>query len=247
MLLFFLFLFQATQSWSIIDPHGGISPSARSSAAVVILSAFSLPLLPPQMVNTTQMSSSNARTSSPVKELRPHTSPVMKCNQTTTSFLEKKPRHFSVSSDSLYQPTNVTSTDKRSSAGSVDLFSENFMSFTNASYSSSNEWKVGQNDIYPLHETLRDRSHKLERHEEEGPQSEEKAVTKKKEFRNENFQAKTRMGGNVDISQQKEGLCIFVVGGKNCGSQDFFGKNVDIWRCDITKRKYSDLMEVISL
>ena len=193
------------------------------------------------MVNTTQISSasSNTNTSSLVEELRPHSSPAMKYNQRTTSILEKKPRHCSVSSDSLYQPTDVTSTDKRSSAGSVDLFGKNFMSFTNASYRSSNEWTVGQNDIYPLHKTLQDRNHSLERHEEESPQNELKAKTEGQEIRNEQHEAKTRMDRNVDLPQPKEGLCIFVVGGKNCGSQDFFAKSVDIWRCDITKRKYS--------
>lgn len=120
------------------------------------------------------------------------------------------------------------------------------MAFTNVSYSSSNEWKVGQNDIYPLHKTLQDGSRSLERHEEESPQSELKEEIGKQETRKEKFKAKTRTDRNVDLSQPKEGLCVFVVGGKNCGSQDFFAKSVDIWRCDITKRKYSDLTEIIS-
>lgn len=228
-----------SQSWSLVNPHGGVSPPARSAAAVVILSAFSLPLLPPQMVNTTQISTttSNTNTSALVDELRPHSSPGMNSNQTTTPSSERKSRHCSVSTDSLYQPAAVMCTDKRSSAGSIDNFGENFISFTNASYCSSSEWQVGKSDIYPLHKTVPCRSLSLESCEEESSQNEEVARVSEQEIRDEKPEERTTTGHNVDFSQPKEGLCIFVIGGKYCGSQDCFAKGVDIWRCDITKRR----------
>ena len=216
-----------------------MSPPARSTAAVVILSAFSLPLLPPQMVNATEnpTNDSSNRKAAP-EELRPHSSPGVNSNPTSTSSYERKPRHWAVSSDSLYhQPVASTSADKRCSAGSVDGFAENFISFTNASYSSSSEWNVGKNDIFPLRKTVPDRSLSLESHEEESSQSERMTTISKEEIRDEKLEGKTRMRQDADFSQPKEGLCIFVIGGKYCGSHECFAKGIDIWRCDITKRK----------
>lgn len=198
------------------------------------------------MVNTTQISTttSNTNTSALVDELRPHSSPGMNSNQTTTPSSERKSRHCSVSTDSLYQPAAVMCTDKRSSAGSIDNFGENFISFTNASYCSSSEWQVGKSDIYPLHKTVPCRSLSLESCEEESSQNEEVARVSEQEIRDEKPEERTTTGHNVDFSQPKEGLCIFVIGGKYCGSQDCFAKGVDIWRCDITKRKYLNFMRV---
>ncbi len=196
------------------------------------------------MVNTSLISttSNNTNASTLDEELRPHSSPGINSNKMTTPFYERKPRHWSVSSDSLCQPLGVSCTDKRCSAGSVDNFGESFISFTNASYCSSNEWKVAKSDIYPLPTTAPHRSYSLENHEEESPHSELAARVSEQEIRNEEIRdeklgERTRTGQNVDISQPKEGLCIFVIGGKYCGSHDCFAKGVDIWRCDITKRK----------
>ena len=195
------------------------------------------------MVNATQnptVSSSNTNTTALNEELRPHSSPVANSNQMNALSYERKPRHWSVSSNSLYQPLAVTCADKRCSAGSVDSFADNFTSFTNVSYCSSSEWSVGKSDIFPLRKTATApcRSHSLESHEEESPQNEEIIRVGTGEIQREKLGIKTKKGQNVDMSQPKEGLCIFVIGGKYCGSHDCFAKGVDIWRCDITKRKY---------
>ncbi|XP_028415555.1 uncharacterized protein LOC114538589 isoform X2 [Dendronephthya gigantea] len=228
-------------SWNLVTPHGGVSPPARSSAALVILSAFSLPLLPPQMVNTADISTtkSRAKTSIPVEEERPHTSPGANGNQKITPSSERRARHCSVSTDSVYRPSSLTPTDKRCSAGSLDNLEKNFVAFTNACYSSSSEWQVDKNNIYPLHRTFHNRSHSLERHEEEGPQNEGTAgANEHKLNKNMNYgdDTCTRASQNIEVSHPKEGLCIFVIGGKYCGSHDCFAKGVDIWRCDVTKR-----------
>lgn len=229
-------------SWNLVTARGGVSPPARSAAALVILSAFSLPLLPPQMVNTADVSATKSCTKTliHVEEQRPHSSPGANGNQKTTSSSERRSRHCSVSTDSVYRPASVTCADKRCSAGSLNNLSENFVAFTNVCYSSSSEWQVDKNDIYPLHRTLRDRSLSLERHDEEGLQNEGTAKASQNELHeNKNLWDDTcpRTDRNVELSHPKEGLCIFVIGGKYCGSHDCFAKGVDIWRCDVTKRK----------
>lgn len=241
-LLYCKFLFTESQIWSLVTPHGGVSPPARSAATVVVLSAFTLPFLPPQMVNSTETptQTSNTNTCTTVDELRPHSSPSVTNNEKTTPSNERNNRQLSFSSDSLYQPANIPYTDKRSSASSVDSFGTNIISYTNVSYSSSSEWKFGENDTYPLHKTLRDRCHSLERHEEESPQNEAHERASEDTTReDQRLRDKTRAGQNVVFSQPKEGLCIFVIGGKYCGSHDCFAKGMDVWRCDVTKRKYS--------
>ena len=201
------------------------------------------------MVNTTQAStsSSNTKTSNFDEDLRPHSSPSVNSNKKTTPSYERKTRHWSVSSDSLCQRDTISYEDKRCSAGSIENFGENVISFTNASYcSSSNEWEVSKSEIYPLHKTLKDKSHVLERHDEESSQNEEtvNARLSEVECRDEKLEETTGVGQNY-VSQPKEGLCIFVIGGKYCGSHDCFAKGVDIWRCDITKRTFFNFVVTV--
>lgn len=195
-------------------PHGGVLPTARSAATVVILSAFSLPLLPPQMVKASQIpfACSSTSTRRVVEGLRPHSSPSVNSNVSNN---EAQLFQLSISTDSLYQPVSSKCLDEHCEESDVDAFGDNSYSLTNVSYCGSTEWEA---DLA------------LQSHKEQIPYNEE--IIRKKKVRDNSCKEK------LHISQPKEGLCIFVIGGKYFGNHECLAKGVDIWRCDITKRKF---------
>lgn len=230
-----------TQSWSVITPRGGVSPPVRSAPAVFTLAAFSLPLLPPKLTNSKPKSASGVPQNIVAEELRPRSSPAVQCNKNISS-VKTCSRPLSLSTDSLYQPTIPNCAYKRRSAGgSISYYDDNsaVTAFTNVSYSSSTDEaqfsKSGEN-TQPLQgsEVRPSEGHSYGR---ESNSKEEQWKHEQRDCMNidtmacENFEIKSV------LPQPKEGLCIFLVGGKYCGNHEFFTKAVDIWRCDVTKRQ----------
>lgn len=231
-------------SWSLITPHGGVSPPARSAPAVVTLSAFSLPLLPPQLVTPKQNSRGDVHQSDIVEELRPHSSPEFQYKEDPRPF-EPRCRQWSLSTDSLYLQANKNRKDKRCSSGSVDDFGENdVISFTNVSYCSSNdESQFPERNRHPLQPSLGEKVWSSEDHEVEKGKGDAKNE-KRVQWNHDELDCTNNDGTKSKSSELKkqlphvtEGLCIFLVGGKYYGNHEFFTKGIDIWRCDVTKRK----------
>lgn len=225
----------------MITPHGDVSPPARSAPAVITLSAFSLPMLPPKLVNSKPKSASGALQNIVAEEPRPRSSPDVQCKENTSSF-KARSHPWSLSTDSLYQPTMTNCAYKRCSAGSIDGFGENSVAaFTNVSYIGSTEAHLPETEVNSPSLQYGE----LRPSEEENKDVEDDNINTKevkcKHYHDhcmnmntacENFALKPKV-----MSNPKEGLCIFLVGGKYCGNHEFFTKAVDIWRCDVTKRK----------